>query len=210
MPIQNFTRIVQMRDTKSNIESLDGTLEEGALSFATDTGDVGIYTGGMWIWISSGTSTSLSIYNDGTLVGEANKLSFDDNLDVTSTGTSIFVSSIQCGTYQRVGQPIPLTGLIGIAWKVPESVYASGSLSIFNDGMILIPGTDYEEQFMVSGTFLYKSVPVSGTVHMAMWGVPCETQIFLATGTGSAFALQDSDGVLLLDSDSVQLLDSEG
>jgi hypothetical protein len=58
MAIENITRITQYRDTKTNVEALDGALEEGAISYATDTGELGLYTNGAWVWFSSGASAA--------------------------------------------------------------------------------------------------------------------------------------------------------
>ena len=95
-------------------------------------------------------------------------------------------------------------------WQTPERIYASGSLAVFLNGLIQTIDAYYREQFYVSGTYQYlKEVP-TGTVHMIMYGIPCTTQIQASTGGASAFAILDSNDVLLLDSNSVQLLDSNG
>lgn len=52
MGIELLSRHIGMRDTKSNITSLIGVLEEQAIAYATDTLEIGIYTNGAWIWIS--------------------------------------------------------------------------------------------------------------------------------------------------------------
>jgi len=66
----------------------------------------------------------------------------------------------------------------------------------------------------VSGTYQYLDVPQTGSVHVAMWGVPCQTQTQPATGTvdvcESLYALQDSDILYLLDSEDECLVDSGG
>ncbi len=54
--LANLSRLVQIRDTKANIEAFGGTLEETAISYATDTGQFGIYTGGAWQWFTSGVT----------------------------------------------------------------------------------------------------------------------------------------------------------
>lgn len=172
MSISNFSRLIQMRDTKANVEALNGTFEEAAFAYATDTGQLGIYTNSSWVWFSSGTSQNI------------------------------------CGTYQRSGQPTPLIGVTGSMWQVPDKVYASGSLSVFLDGLAQTTGVDYEEFLWVSGTYRYINSLETGTVHMVMYGVPCIAQT--QPSTGNANALLDSDNVLLLDSDGIQLLDSDG
>jgi hypothetical protein len=49
--IYNLQQIITMRDTKTNVESLSGTLEEIVLAYATDTEEIGIFTNGDWVWI---------------------------------------------------------------------------------------------------------------------------------------------------------------
>jgi hypothetical protein len=151
------------------------------------------------------------IYDDGVFVATGVALSFDENFEIASTGTTVFIAN-PVTTYQRVGQATPLNGLTGATWVVPDLVLASGSLSVFVDGVAQTPGVDYEEFFYVSGTYRYFAAPATGTVHVVMYGVPCiaQTQTAISTGGVSEFALQDSDSVLLLDSDSEQLLDSDG
>jgi hypothetical protein len=151
-----------------------------------------------------------AIYDDGSFVSTGTVISFEDNITVESTGTSVFIKSEQCGTYQRVGESIPLNGLTGATWKVPDEVLASGSLSVFVDGLAQRPGVDYEEFFYVSGTYRYFVAPATGTVHVVMYGVPCISQVQVSINTGNIFALLDSDDELLLDSDDEQLLDSDG
>ncbi len=56
MALENSTRIIQQRDTKANIEAFSGTLEEGAIGYATDTEQVGLYTNGSWVWLSPSIS----------------------------------------------------------------------------------------------------------------------------------------------------------
>ena len=50
----NLTRQVTMRDTKANIEANSASLEETVWAFATDTGEIGVYTNGGWVWLGSG------------------------------------------------------------------------------------------------------------------------------------------------------------
>lgn len=147
------------------------------------------------------------IYDDSVFIATGTKVSFNRNLTVEATGTSVFVTA-PITTYFRVGVP---TQINGNYYRVPDQVYASGSLGVFNNGMVLIPSVDYVEQLWVSGTYQYLSTR-TGT-HVVHYGVPCSPQTQPPTGTGdvvSDFALQDSDSVLLEDSDGVQLLDSDG
>lgn len=154
------------------------------------------------------TFVGIPIYDDGVFVATGTSISFEGNINVGATGTNIFVSA-PVTTYFRVGQPTTLSNPTGLFWKVPDGVYASGSLGVFVGGHALIPGLDYIEQLWVSGTFRYMAAQPTGSYHLVHYGVPCIPQTQPPTGTGSPFDLMDSSGVLLLDSNSVQLLDSE-
>jgi len=154
----------------------------------------------------------IPIYDDSVFVATGTAISFDNNFETASTGTTVYISN-PVTTYQRVGESTPLNGLQGATWRVPDQVFASGSLSVFIDGSSKTPGIDYEEFFYVSGTYRYLIAPATGTVHVVMYGVPCTAQVQVAISTGGAipeFAIQDSNSVLLLDSNNVQLLDSNG
>jgi predicted GH43/DUF377 family glycosyl hydrolase len=147
----------------------------------------------------------LAVQDDGAFFASGTVLSFDNNLYLGLSGTVIHVSS-PITTYFRVGQPAQLAGTV---YQVPDRVYASGSLGLFNNGLVLLPGTDYEELLWTSGTYQYLRT-VTGT-HVAHYGVPCSPQTQPPTGTSaSQFALSDSSSVLLLDSNGIQLLDSNG
>lgn len=72
--IENLTQIIQMRGTKSNITAFTATLEEGAISFSTDTQELGIYTNGDWEWVTTSGSYSVTaqdigarVYNDANI-----------------------------------------------------------------------------------------------------------------------------------------------
>jgi hypothetical protein len=119
---------------------------------------------------------TISIYEDGVFVVDAEGISFEDDILVDVTGTTVYISHLNCGTYMRTGQPTPLSSVTGSYWKVPDEIYATGSLSVFIDGLIQIPLIDFVEQFAVSGTFQHIDVPPTGSVHVIMWGVPCQTQ----------------------------------
>jgi len=113
-----------------------------------------------------------------------------------------------CGTYQRVGEPEPLNGVDGLFWRVPNRVFASGSLAVFQDGSILRIGYDFEEQLWVSGTYKYMSAPATGTIHMVMYGVPCTTQTQPPTGTPVDGLLTEYSNYLLLENNDKILLEN--
>lgn len=53
----NLTKLISMRDTKSNVEANTATMEEISFAYATDTAQIGIYTNGAWVWIGGTTAT---------------------------------------------------------------------------------------------------------------------------------------------------------
>lgn len=203
----NCTNVV----TDSSISILDEGAYQGnveALNFvgagvtATVVGSTGTITipGGGGV-----SSQGIVAQDDGVYFASGTVLSFDNNLYLGLSGTIIHVSS-PVTTYFRVGVPMQLSGNF---YRVPDGVYASGSLGVFNNGLALLIGTDYTEQLWVSGTYQYLSNR-TGT-HLVHYGVPCIPQTQPPTGTGgAAFDLQDSDSVLLNDSDDIQLSDSDG
>lgn len=147
----------------------------------------------------------LPVYDDSVFKATGTLVSFNKNLNVYSTGTSVFVEA-PITTYFRVGQP---TSLGGGFWKVPDNVYASGSLGVFLDGSVKTPVIDYYEQLWVSGTYRLYS---TGTTQVVYYGVPCSPQTQPATGTAidTSNWLTDSDGTLMVDSNGDQLTDSNG
>lgn len=92
--------------------------------------------------------------------------------EVASTGTS---SGGGVAIYPRAGIPTTLSHHTGTYWKVPEGHYISGSLAIFNQGHVLIPNTDYSEQYPGSGTYQYTVAQPTGTYHFAYYGVTGST-----------------------------------
>lgn len=147
----------------------------------------------------------LPIYDDSVFKATGTLVSFNKNLNVYSTGTSVFVEA-PITTYFRVGQP---SSLGGGYYLVPDRVYASGSLGVFLDGSVKVPVIDYVEQLWVSGTYKLFS---TGTTQVVYYGVPCSPQTQPSTGTSidMSFWLTDNDSELLLDSDNEQLTDSDG
>lgn len=166
---------------------------------------------------ASGTSSTLTIWDEGVLKGTVTTLNVvGTNTDISVSGSvaRLFITGSvgateSCGTYLRTERAVPLGGSTGTLFKVPDNVYASGSLGYFYNGLMQYKGEQYEELVWVSGTFQLLFIPALGAQHMVVYGVPCVTQSYSSTGS-SPFDLADSDSVLLLDSDDVQLLDSDG
>jgi len=157
---------------------------------------------------SSG-APSIPTYNQGAFVVNATEIDYTKNVNVTASGTRAVVD-FPITTYFRVGQPNTLSSPTGLFWQVPDRVYASGSLGIFVQGHALIPGIDYLETLWVSGVYQYFVAQLTGSYHLAHYGVPCYPQAYISTGINMDNFLTDSNGELLTDSDSIQLTDSDG
>lgn len=194
----------------------------GTGTFLNVRGDNAVFTksGSMFdLFITGSTGggqsspfTGIPVYKDGVFVATGTVIDFEENLYVGATGTTIFVRS-PITTYFRVGQPTPLSNPTGLYWKVPDGVYASGSLGVFVNGHALVPGVDFIEWLWVSGIYQYLVAQETGTYHLNHYGVPCSPQTQPPTGTppvDMTYWLTDSDGELLTDSDGEQLTDSEG
>jgi hypothetical protein len=153
---------------------------------------------------SAGSSAGLQIFDDGVFVATGTAISFNQNALVSATGTTVFVD-FPVTTYFRVGQPTYLTNPTGLFWKVPDGVYASGSLGVFVNGHALIPGLDYTEQMWISGTYQYTVAQPTGMYHLNHYGVPCIPQT--QPGLVPENAMTDSNGDLLIDSNGDQILD---
>lgn len=199
--------------TDSVISILDEGIYQGdvsAINFvgAGVTATASSSTGTVTIAGGGGTpSQGVVVYNNGNYFASGTQISFDNNLYLGLSGTIIHVSS-PVTTYQRTERPIPINSVTGTMWKVPDNVYASGSLGVFYNGLIQYKGRDYEELLYSSGTYHLLFTPTTGSVHMVSYGVPCISQPFSgATGTNT---MVDSLGSLLVDSNGTQLVDSNG
>jgi hypothetical protein len=156
-----------------------------------------------------GNSSNVSIYDHGQFVATGTNINFSGNVEVSTSGSFVTITS-PITTYFRVAQPIPLSSPTGLYWKVPDGVFASGSIGIFQNGHALIPEIDYTADWYVSGTYRYFEAPVTGTYHLAHYGVPCYPQLQLATGTLAPNGINDSNGTLMTDSNGLILVDSNG
>jgi hypothetical protein len=52
--LRNLSKIIQYRDTKTDIEALDASVEEISFAYATDTQEFGIRSNGAWVWFGGG------------------------------------------------------------------------------------------------------------------------------------------------------------
>jgi len=125
-----------------------------------------------------------AIYEDGVLQTQRGRLNFvgagfvlydDGGNDATIvSGTASGTGGGGSGTamYMLAGIPTSLNGSpTGLYWKVPGDVMATGTLSIFINGVSQLLGTDYQVQYSSSGTYQLLGAPPTGSVHFAIWGV---------------------------------------
>jgi hypothetical protein len=119
-------------------------------------------------------SGSFVVQNNGINLGSATTLNFTNGLSASISGTvaNIMLTGTSTATYIRTAVPTTLSNVTGTYWKVPDSLFVTGSLAVFNQGHALIPGTDYSEQHANSGTYQYFSLPPTGTYNLVIYGIP--------------------------------------
>jgi hypothetical protein len=164
MAIINMQRIVQMRGTKVNCEAWSAGLEEGAIAYATDTSELGIYTNGAWVWIGAAgggvarngntTDHHLAVWNGN------NADSIEDGGAVPAgTGVDGWIACTGTWTYSSADAPTYVisvdndqTGIIGVGMRIKLTHAAATKYFIvtavgaFGGGVTLITvygGTDY-------------------------------------------------------------------
>ena len=147
----------------------------------------------------------IPIYKNGVFIASGTAVYLSNNVIATASGTNVYMD-FPVTTYGRVAQPTTLSNPTGLYWRVPEQVYATGSLGIFVQGHALIPNIDYTEQYPISGTYQYTVAQGTGSYHLAYYGIPCIT----TQTTLSANAITDSSTNLLTDSNGIQIVDSNG
>ena len=95
--------------------------------------------------------------------------------DLSATGSGGGTTTVNftgTSTYMRAGVPVALDGLTGTCWKIPEGVYATGTVSLFVNGVAQSPGIHFTEQYSESGTFCFTDMPPTGSIFMVIWGAP--------------------------------------
>ena len=117
---------------------------------------------------------SIVVLEDGGIEGSTTQMDFvGAGVDVTMSGTRARVDvplSTGIASYLLAGNPMPLTSVSGVYWRLPAYPYSTGSLMVFVDGVAQRPGIDYAEQFAESGTYSYTILPETGSIHVAIWG----------------------------------------
>lgn len=125
-----------------------------------------------------GGSGSSVILDEGVLLGSATAFDFV-GAGVTATISGSW-AQIEIGgggggsgsTYVRAGQAVALGPATGVYWRVPDAVFATGTLSVAVNGVWQTPVDDYVEQHPSSGTFAFSETPPTGSTISAIWGVP--------------------------------------
>jgi hypothetical protein len=80
------TSIAHQNDSKTAGTAFAGTVVEGVLALANDTGELGIYSAGAWYWYGAAMPANTTFYDEGGLAGTA------AILNVTGAGGTISVS----------------------------------------------------------------------------------------------------------------------
>lgn len=103
--LADLSRQISFRGTKANIEADSAPIEESKFAFATDTSEIGIYTGGVWVWIGGGgvpgTGLEYKIYlwdSDLSTVTAYDLNNLQGALDDAESGDTVFVPD---GTYTQ-------------------------------------------------------------------------------------------------------------
>ncbi len=121
-------------------------------------------------------SSSLTIYEQGIQKSSGTTaIDFGNGLEVTASGTVAYISTpIVSGTstYIRAGSPVAESGITGTCWRIPEGSYATGTLSLFVNGVAQTPAIHFTEQYPGSGTFCFTDMPPTGSIFTAIWGAP--------------------------------------
>lgn len=139
-------------------------------------------TGSLVFWdegVLKGSATVLNVVSevaDVSISGSVARLFITGS---ASTSLPLFTGT---ATYFRVAQPSPLSSTTGTYWKTPEP-YVTGSLTVFNQGHVLIPNTDFSEQYPQSGTYQYTVAQETGTYHLSAYGIQSSSFVQQSTGT---------------------------
>jgi len=90
---EELLRTIQYRDTQANIEADSAALEEGGFAYATDLGQIGIYTGGAWEWVG-GAAISIT-----ATAGE--NLAEGDLVELYNNGGTLTARKATCATWYK-------------------------------------------------------------------------------------------------------------
>lgn len=177
MSIEQQQRIVQMRGTKSDCEAFTATLEEGAVAYATDTSELGIYTNGAWVWIGAftitldadaatildvtGSTIGLDVQNANTVwagptSGAANEPTFRALVNAD-------LPFIVITGHEHVYQEDLSARCNGSATLFyTANAYESDTTQVWINGVLQRPVTQYDEDTSSYDTLTFDSAPVAG------------------------------------------------
>lgn len=69
MALKEIGRLTEFYDTKANIIALAAALDEIRFAYATDTGELGAYVGGAWVWFGGSGGGGVTVTTKGDLQG---------------------------------------------------------------------------------------------------------------------------------------------
>jgi len=150
------------------------------------------------------SSVGVMAWDEGVALGTGTVFNFrGPNVEATISGTviDVYISGSsggggdEGGTYQLTAEPVALDTQTGGYWGTPVYPYATGTLSLFVNGIAQRPGVDYQEQFPESGTFviLASGLP-TGSALVAIFGVPAEAGLVGAQGPSGSPGSQGPTG----------------
>lgn len=136
--IEQQQRIVQMRGTKADCIALTAALEEGAVAYATDTAQLGIYTNGAFVWISS--TAGHTIQNQGVSLPVETNLNFAGGGVIASDNAGASATNVQIETAINVyNETITADGISTIYYLA--NIANPATIRVYIDG-IRQPATD--------------------------------------------------------------------
>lgn len=175
MSIEQQQRIVQMRGTKADCIALTAALEEGAIAYATDTGELGLYTNGAFVWLGTialdsdaatvlditGNTIGLDVQNANTVwagptSGAANEPTFRALVDADLPFTVVT-------GHEHVYQEDLSARCNGSATLFyTANAYEGDTTQVWINGVLQRPVTQYTEDTSSYDTLTLSSAPVAG------------------------------------------------
>jgi hypothetical protein len=178
-PPAAFTGTVVVYDEDTFLDAFKELRFKGAGVDAYDSGSyaaIFIPGGGA----GGGDQLGVFVTDEGIPLGTGTRLDFTgDGVEATISGTVVNIdipaipgASGATGSYVRSGEAVPLTGITGSFWKIPENEYVTGSLAVAVNGVWQTPVDDFTEQYARSGTIQLNELLETGSVVSVVWGAP--------------------------------------
>lgn len=200
-----ITGSVVIYDENSLLGSVTSLVFEGAPVQASITGSFGFIRHSGTPGGGGGHETgTVVVYDEDTFLGVFEELRFIgagvQALDSGSYAAISIPGAGGTGTYVRAGEAVPLATITGGYWKVPESEFMTGTLSVAVNGIWQTPIEDFTELYPSSGTFRFEGPLATGSIVSAIWGAPDTSSGGGGGGGGGAGTVVLLDeGVLLGD-----------